>query len=300
MAENPTIAEVLHNIQQRLKAPKNQVNKFGGFNYRSCEDIVEAVKKLLPSPYSLILSDTLEHIGERYYIKAIATLSGSTHSSGDHISSVAYARETESKKGMDSAQITGATSSYARKYALNGLFGIDDTKDADHDSHTDTPMKQNKGGTAAKEPKPTPTPTSKPKPATKPPGSRETSGTVDRKCPECGATAPVIDNKFKKGHLTCWKGHEAKGCGHVWKPETDVPDQPVPRSKKAEEMTSDPKGKMYYAIGNMVKEFKISNADFKAMKTMVNKKTYPVGWSVEDMKKLGDFIMAEYGEEEEI
>ena len=118
--------EILKKIQKELKAPKNQFNAFGKYKYRSCEDILEAVKPLLNNA-TLVINDEMVVIGERYYIKATATLTEADKS----ISATAYAREPEEKKGMDSAQITGATSSYARKYALNGLFLIDDTKDAD-------------------------------------------------------------------------------------------------------------------------------------------------------------------------
>ena len=128
------IYEKLMNIQQELKAPKGQYNSFSNFKYRSCEDILEAVKPLLKL-YKCILtiSDNLENIGERYYIKATAKLTDIE--TGDTYENVAFAREEETKKGMDGSQITGATSSYARKYALNGLFAIDDTKDADTDEY---------------------------------------------------------------------------------------------------------------------------------------------------------------------
>lgn len=118
----------LFEIQQKLKAPKGQQNTFGGYKYRSCEDIFEAVKPLLKEQ-KLILqtTDELVQIGERYYVKATAILSDGTET----ITNTAYAREEEAKKGMDSSQITGASSSYARKYALNGLFLIDDVKDSD-------------------------------------------------------------------------------------------------------------------------------------------------------------------------
>ena len=115
-------------VQSELKAPKGQYNSFGKYNYRSCEDILEGVKPLL-NKYGLYLTidDAVELIGDRYYIKATATLFD-----GDNcISTSAYARESLDKKGMDASQVTGATSSYARKYALNGLLCIDDTKDAD-------------------------------------------------------------------------------------------------------------------------------------------------------------------------
>ena len=115
-------------IQSMLKAPKGQYNSFGKYNYRSCEDILEGVKPLL-SEQELILTieDSIEMIGDRYYVKATATITDGKES----ISTSAYARESLDKKGLDASQLTGATSSYARKYALNGLLAIDDTKDAD-------------------------------------------------------------------------------------------------------------------------------------------------------------------------
>lgn len=116
-------------IQQKLKAPKGQTNKFGGYRYRSCEDILESVKPILSeSKCSLTLSDDMVQVGDRIYVKATATL---INEKGEFHVVTAYAREEESKKGMDGSQITGASSSYARKYALNGLFCIDDTKDSD-------------------------------------------------------------------------------------------------------------------------------------------------------------------------
>ena len=125
-----SIYKSLHNIQRELKAPKNQMNRFGGYRYRSCEDIQEAVKPLL-AKYNCILTitDRVEQIGDRYYVTACTTLIDIE--TGDMIGTTASAREEETKKGMDKAQITGSASSYARKYALNGLFLIDDTKDAD-------------------------------------------------------------------------------------------------------------------------------------------------------------------------
>lgn len=115
-------------IQNELKAPKNQKNTFGGYNYRSCEDIFEAVKPLLIEENLLLrVSDELVQIGDRYYVKATAILTDGNET----IENTAYAREEENKKGMDGSQITGASSSYARKYALNGLFLIDDVKDSD-------------------------------------------------------------------------------------------------------------------------------------------------------------------------
>lgn len=124
------VYENLANVQQALKAPKNQRNNFGNYNYRSCEDILEAAKPLcVKNGLVLTLSDSIEIVADRIYVKATATVTDVT---GDGSVSVnAYAREPLDKKGSDASQITGAASSYARKYALNGLFCIDDTKDAD-------------------------------------------------------------------------------------------------------------------------------------------------------------------------
>jgi hypothetical protein len=129
--------EVLNKIQKELKAPKGQHNAFGNYNYRSCEDILEAVKPLLGKAI-LTLCDDMVILGDRFYVKATVTIAD-----GDKSFSVsAFARESLDKKGMDTAQITGAASSYARKYALNGLFCIDDTKDADHSNKGDEPAKK--------------------------------------------------------------------------------------------------------------------------------------------------------------
>ena len=124
--------EKLVAIQADLKAPKDKVNKFSNFKYRSCEGILEAVKPLLAQhALYLNISDDIVQIGDRYYVKAKATITDGTNSQ----TAIAWAREEDGKKGMDAAQLTGATSSYARKYALNGLFDIDDTKDADTDEN---------------------------------------------------------------------------------------------------------------------------------------------------------------------
>lgn len=118
----------LSEIQAKVKAPKGQLNKFGNYKYRSAEDIVEAVKPVInPMGFYLTLSDEMVQLGERFYVKATATLTNGTES----YQTTAFAREEENKKGQDGSQITGAASSYARKYALNGLFAIDDTKDSD-------------------------------------------------------------------------------------------------------------------------------------------------------------------------
>lgn len=136
----------LMEIQHRLKAPKGQYNSFGKYKYRSCEDILEAVKPIIYElGCDLTLSDEVVLIGDRYYIKATARLKGEDT---DEVTT-AYAREDLDKKGMDGSQITGTASSYARKYALNGLFCIDDTKDADTDEYAN----QNKRTAPATAPK---------------------------------------------------------------------------------------------------------------------------------------------------
>lgn len=126
-------------IQSELKAPKGQYNSFGKYNYRSCEDILEGVKPLL-AKHGLVLTirDGIELIGDRYYVKATATITDGK----EQLSTDAYARESLDKKGMDASQVTGATSSYARKYALNGLLAIDDTKDADTMDNSKKPAQQ--------------------------------------------------------------------------------------------------------------------------------------------------------------
>lgn len=123
--------------QNELKAPKNQYNGFGKYSYRSCEDILEAAKPVC-AKYGLLLtvSDEVVLTGERYYIKATAALCDAQGGSDEVMTATAYAREPDTKKGMDDSQVTGAASSYARKYALNGLFCIDDTKDADTQEST--------------------------------------------------------------------------------------------------------------------------------------------------------------------
>lgn len=125
-----TVYEKLMQVQQRLKAPKSQYNKFGDFYYRSCEDIQEAAKPILAEVKAVLLvSDEVVQVGSRFYIKATAKFQDTE--SPDSITNSAYARESEEKPKMDVAQVTGSCSSYARKYALNGLFCIDDAKDPD-------------------------------------------------------------------------------------------------------------------------------------------------------------------------
>lgn len=126
-------------IQHKLKAPKGQYNSFGKYNYRSCEDILEGVKPLLKKHnLALLINDEVVQIGERYYVKATAKITDGR----EFVIATAYAREPDTKKGMDESQITGATSSYARKYALNALLCIDDTKDADTMDNSKKPVQQ--------------------------------------------------------------------------------------------------------------------------------------------------------------
>lgn len=142
------IHKKLVKIQSELNCPKNQRNNFGNYNYRSCEDIVEAVKPLLHAEgLVLLMYDDIVNVGNHNYIKATATISDGK----DNIHCSAMAREAESRKGMDDSQLTGATSSYARKYALNGLFAIDDTKDADSMKPKDKEEQVNDSKTAKTE-----------------------------------------------------------------------------------------------------------------------------------------------------
>ncbi len=174
--------KILNKIQKELKAPKGQKNDFGKYNYRSCEDILEAVKPLLGDA-TLTLTDEMVMIGERFYVKATATLKGGEKLEREEVSVSAYARESLDKKGMDSAQITGAASSYARKYALNGLFCIDDTKDADTQDNTKPPQ-------------------TTPKVA-----SQKATGQI---CEVCKVDA-VINPKTGNPYCPNWKKHKADG-----------------------------------------------------------------------------------------
>lgn len=130
MSKTYNIRQKLQGIQSCLKAPKTQVNKFGGYKFRNCEDILTAVKPLLAEwGCPIVIQDDIVEVGGRVYVKATVSLADNDTELA--VSATAFAREAEAKKGMDDAQITGSASSYARKYALNGLFAIDDTKDAD-------------------------------------------------------------------------------------------------------------------------------------------------------------------------
>ena len=142
-----SIYTLLSEVQAELKAPKGQTNKFGGYRYRSAEDILEAVKPLLASrKMALIVEDEITSVLDRVYVRATVALSAGE----EVVSTTAFAREEETKKGMDGSQITGAASSYARKYALNGLFAIDDTKDSDATNENGSAPKKAAPNTARK------------------------------------------------------------------------------------------------------------------------------------------------------
>lgn len=147
--ETKKIYEKLAKVQAELKAPKGQFNSFGKYHYRSQEDILEAVKPILSRQGMTInLTDDIVLVGERYYVKSTATVSDGT----DTISVTAFAREPSEKKGMDESQITGTASSYARKYALNGLFAIDDTKDSDSEEQQKPTIENREATPAPKQP----------------------------------------------------------------------------------------------------------------------------------------------------
>ena len=140
----------LISIQSELKAPKSQYNKFGGYKYRKAEDILEAVKPLLAKQKcTLIITDDVVLIGNRIYVKATATIK---NEKGECETTTGWAREEETKKGMDGSQITGASSSYARKYALNGLFAIDDNADSDTTNDGQHQASQQQAQTQAQQP----------------------------------------------------------------------------------------------------------------------------------------------------
>lgn len=182
-----TINEKMIQIQAELKAPKDKKNSFGGYMYRSCESILEAVKPILKAVgCTLTISDDIVEVGGRVYVKARAVLTDGEAS----VEAVAFAREPESKKGMDEPQVTGTASSYARKYALNGLFAIDDTKDADTDEYQGRPEAK----------KPT---------TAKAALVCENCGGEITQVMECGTqfSARAVAEKTKKrfGHCLCWE-----------------------------------------------------------------------------------------------
>lgn len=180
------IYEKLLNVQLSLKAPKSQHNDFGNYYYRNCEDILESVKPLCRSiQASVIITDDIALIGDRFYVKATAMFVD-TEKDCAPILVTAYAREEASKKGMDSCQVTGAASSYARKYALNGLFCIDDTKDSDASPTTQNESKPTQKTEQKSEPKPEVK--QKPENISEPPKS-------SIPCPVCGK---LVTTKFSR------------------------------------------------------------------------------------------------------
>lgn len=185
--ENKSIYAKLIEIQSELNVPKNLYNSFGKYNFRNCETILEVAKPICKKHGTLLfLNDDIELIGERYYVKATATLTDSKESIEVH----AYAREEENKKGMDASQITGTASSYARKYALGGLFNLDDNKDADSNEYAVITKQERPAGQQAPE---------------------------KAICPQCGKAIQGVTNK--KG--TYWSPndilHKYKMCGDCYK-----------------------------------------------------------------------------------
>ena len=167
-------------VQQALKAPKNLENNFSHYNYRSCEGILEALKPHLNEhKLTIIMADTMKEIGGRIYVEATATLTDAE--TGESISVTAFAREEEVKKGMDASQITGASSSYARKYALSGLFAIDDNKDSDATNNGEN----------------SPQTSDKPK-QSKNSGNTAKAQEAALKCAECGNS--IVDPRTKDGN----------------------------------------------------------------------------------------------------
>ena len=201
MSEKTTIYDTLGAIQSQLHAPKGQENKFGGYRYRSAEDILEALKPLLTKHNaSLTLSDEIQEVGGRVYVVATVLLA----TSYDHsISVTAWAREAEDRKGMDASQITGAASSYARKYALNGMFAIDDTKDADA---------TNDHGKQSAPSKPASKPQQPAKPAqAKPKASTPAKKTAKASGPELVAKRIEADKKLKWFEIAPFERGALKG-----------------------------------------------------------------------------------------
>ena len=190
--ENKSIYAKLIEIQSEMKVPKNLYNKFGGFNYRNGESILEAAKPICKKHgVTLYLSDEIELIGDRFYVKATATLTDGN----EFVSTHAYAREVESKKGMDGSQVTGVASSYARKYALNGLFNLDDNKDADSNEYANLTSRERPEGQYL-------------------PEKQEPEKVI---CPQCGKVVHGVTNK--KGKY--WSPNDIlrkyKMCGDCYK-----------------------------------------------------------------------------------
>lgn len=214
----------LQSIQQKLVAPKGQYNSFGKYSYRSAEDILEALKPILQEHDAvLILQDGIVQIGDRYYVEATATL----YAVGETIGTTAYAREDDSKKGMDGSQITGAASSYARKYALNGLFMIDDNKDPDTDEYHN----QNNQGSSKQQ-----KPAGQKEQSTKTPSKSNGAKTIT------GAQAKSLRTEIKNIAEATGSPVVAIGTWFVGKMGVEKIEQiPADRLKEAEQIIADAK-----------------------------------------------------------
>lgn len=218
----------LQSIQQSLVAPKGQYNSFGKYSYRSAEDILEALKPILKEHDAvLILQDGIVQIGDRYYVEATATL----YAVGETIGTTAYAREDDSKKGMDGSQVTGAASSYARKYALNGLFMIDDNKDPDTDEYHN----QNNQG-SSKQQKPAQKPNSQQEQPANAPAKNNGSKTIT------GAQAKAIRTELKNMAEATGSPAATIGKWFIDKMGVDKPESiPADRLKEAQKIIADAK-----------------------------------------------------------
>lgn len=214
----------LQSIQQKLVAPKGQYNSFGKYSYRSAEDILEALKPILQEHDAvLILQDGIVQIGDRYYVEATATL----YAVGETIGTTAYAREDDSKKGMDGSQVTGAASSYARKYALNGLFMIDDNKDPDTDEYHN----QNNQGSSKQQ-----KPAGQKEQSTKTPSKSNGAKTIT------GAQAKSLRTEIKNIAEATGSPVVAIGTWFVGKMGVEKIEQiPAGRLKEAEQIIADAK-----------------------------------------------------------
>ena len=222
--QQSSIFITLQSIQQSLVAPKGQYNSFGKYSYRSAEDILEALKPILQEHDAvLILQDGIVQIGDRYYVEATATL----YAVGETIGTTAYAREDDSKKGMDGSQVTGAASSYARKYALNGLFMIDDNKDPDTDEYHN----QNNQGSSKQQ-----KPAGQKEQSTKTPSKSNGAKTIT------GAQAKSLRTEIKNIAEATGSPVVAIGTWFVGKMGVEKIEQiPADRLKEAEQIIADAK-----------------------------------------------------------
>lgn len=226
--QQSSIFVTLQSIQQSLVAPKGQYNSFGKYSYRSAEDILEALKPILQEHDAvLILQDGIVQIGDRYYIEATATL----YAVGETIGTTAYAREDDSKKGMDGSQVTGAASSYARKYALNGLFMIDDNKDLDTDEYHN--QKSQAGRTSQKPAQKT---NSKQEQPANAPAKNNGAKTIT------GAQAKAIRTELKNMAEATGSPAATIGKWFIGKMGVDKPESiPADRLKEAQKIIADAK-----------------------------------------------------------